>query len=286
MDAIIGLGAAGCNIADRFSAYKQYEIYKIDVGLKGLKKNGIYDMPWQCDVERYEDKCPNMKNFFKNVKGEVLFVVSGAGDISGASLRVLECLKHCEINVLYIEPDLELLQATKRAQERTAYYVLQEYARSGVFKKLYLVSNLAAEEHLGDIPLNEYYDRINDLVVSTMHMLNVYNHIDSQSDTFGEVYETARVATVGLLDLESGNMKTFFPLDKIKETRYYYAINKEKIETDGTLFKKIRQQVKEASKETKTSYGIFSTNYEEDYGYVAQYSASVQHREKEKLLFS
>ena len=44
MDTIIGLGSAGCNIADRFSTYKQYEIYKIDVGLKGLKKNGIYVM--------------------------------------------------------------------------------------------------------------------------------------------------------------------------------------------------------------------------------------------------
>jgi hypothetical protein len=187
---------------------------------------------------------------------------------------------------LYIETDLELLRPTKRAQERTAYYVLQEYARSGVFKRLYLVSNIAAEEHLGDIPLNEYHDRINDMIVSTLHMLNVYDHIDSESDTFSDIHETARIATIGLLDFEKENLKTFFSLDKIKETRYYYAINKEKVETDGTLFKKIRQQVKEASKETKTSYGIFSTNYEEDYGYVVQYSPSIQYREREKLLFS
>lgn len=286
MDTIIGLGSAGCNIADKFSTYKQYDIYKIDVGLDGLKKDGMYDMPWQCNVERYEDKCPNMKNFFKNVKGEVLFVVSGAGDISGTTLRALECLKHCEINVLYIETDLELLRPTKTAQERSAYYILQEYARSGVFKSLYLVSNIVTEEHLGDVPLNEYHDRINDMVVSTLHMLNVYNHIDSESDTFSDIHETARIATIGLLDFENENLKMFFSLDKIKETRYYYAINKEKVETDGTLFKKIRQQVKDASKETKTSYGIFSTNYEEDYGYAVQYSSSIQHREKEKLLFS
>ena len=34
MDAIIGLGSAGCRIADKFSQYPQYEIYKMDVGLK------------------------------------------------------------------------------------------------------------------------------------------------------------------------------------------------------------------------------------------------------------
>ena len=44
MDSIIGLGAAGCRIADKFSQYPQYDIYKMDVGLKrtprtyGIKK--------------------------------------------------------------------------------------------------------------------------------------------------------------------------------------------------------------------------------------------------------
>ncbi len=35
---IIGLGNAGCAIADKFAQYPQYDIYKIDVGLKGYKK--------------------------------------------------------------------------------------------------------------------------------------------------------------------------------------------------------------------------------------------------------
>ena len=34
METIIGLGQAGCRIADRFTQYPQYEVYKMDVGLK------------------------------------------------------------------------------------------------------------------------------------------------------------------------------------------------------------------------------------------------------------
>ena len=34
MQTVIGLGKAGCNIADHLSQYPQYQIKKIDVGLK------------------------------------------------------------------------------------------------------------------------------------------------------------------------------------------------------------------------------------------------------------
>ena len=34
METIIGLGKAGCRIADRFAQYPQYDVYKMDVGLK------------------------------------------------------------------------------------------------------------------------------------------------------------------------------------------------------------------------------------------------------------
>ena len=35
MDVIFGLGKAGCNIADCFKQYSQYEVHKIDAGIKG-----------------------------------------------------------------------------------------------------------------------------------------------------------------------------------------------------------------------------------------------------------
>ena len=48
---IIGLGKAGCSIADQFTQYPQYEIYKIDVGLAG---NRCLSVEHQIGPEEYE----------------------------------------------------------------------------------------------------------------------------------------------------------------------------------------------------------------------------------------
>ena len=71
---VVGLGSAGCGIVDKFAQYPQYNVYKIDVGLKGLKKDGIYAMPEQKSVEAYEKNCPSMKNFFKNINLSLIHI--------------------------------------------------------------------------------------------------------------------------------------------------------------------------------------------------------------------
>jgi len=269
MDTIIGLGQAGCNIADKFKKYQQYKIYKIDVGLKGLKKNGIYDMPKQSTSENYEEECPNMRNFFKNCSGEVLFILGGSGDISGASLAILEHLRGLKINVMYIRPDVSLLPERKRKQEWAVFNILQEYARSAAFERLWLVDNTFVEQIIGNVPLIGYHDKLNELIVSTFHMINLYNHNDSVTDTFVDPYETHRISTIGVGTLESPTHKLLFPLYKTADLRYYYAINKDRLETDGQLFSNIKERVKASlTEETKTSYGIYSTSYEDDYVYV------------------
>ena len=59
--------------------------------------------------------------------------------------------------------------------------------------------------------------------------------------------------------------------------RYYYAINKEKLETDGDILKKIRKQIKG---DIDASYGIFSTNYEQDYIYTVANTSEIQRQKK------
>ena len=47
METVIGLGSAGCNIADCFAQYPQYKVLKIDSGIYGENCHFLpkYDTP-------------------------------------------------------------------------------------------------------------------------------------------------------------------------------------------------------------------------------------------------
>jgi hypothetical protein len=276
METIIGLGQAGCTIAERFSQYPQYEVYKMDVGLKRTPRTyGLKEGP---SPEEQEKSLGSLKRFFKDVSGDVLFVVAGSGATSGASLRILEQIKDCSLHILYIYSDVELLGETARLQQRVTFNVFQEYARSGVLQNVILVDNTRLEEILGDLPIIGFYDQLNELLVPTMHMINVLRHGDSIMDNISPPHDISRIVSYGLVDFDTGEENLFFNLDNVREKVYYYAINEEKLREQGGLHKRVIAQVKENAKNTKTTYGIYPTQYDEDYVYCVAYSSIIQEK--------
>jgi hypothetical protein len=273
MDTVIGLGKAGCAIADKFSQYPQYKIFKIDIENISENKKNEKLLKKKTSPEQYETSVPSMRAFLKPSTNNVLFVLSGSGAISGTSLRILEQLSKMKktVNVLYIKPDVEFLGANNKAQERLVRNVLQEYARSGKLARLYMIDNKIVESVIGEVPVFGYYDKLNDLISSTLHMINLYDHQSPVHSTSFEASDMARVSTFGVVDAESGKEKLFFLLDSASEKCYYYAINQKTLETDGTLMKKIIDSIGNNTKkedDIKTSFRIHSTNYEQDYGYM------------------
>ena len=102
---IIGLGAAGCSIAKKFSQYAQYSVHLIDC----IKHKGnCLKVPERASHEEYEAKARLKNAFFEAIKGECLFIVCGAESISGMSLRILEKIRRQKIEILYIKPETEL----------------------------------------------------------------------------------------------------------------------------------------------------------------------------------
>ena len=275
---IIGLGKAGCNIADAFAKYPQYKIYKIDVGVEGKK---CYDVKKQSGPEEYERNTPSLKTFFSGLKGESLFVVGGSGDISAMSLRIVEQIKEkSKIDVLYIKPDTFMLNEAEAMHEKVTYNVLQHYARSAAINAVMVVSNPRLESILGEVPIIGYYDKLNELLVSTIHMINVFKNSEPVMGglTFIGGDSTKRIYTVGIFDIENNEEKLFFPLDKVRDRGYIYSISKGKLQAENDLRKVIRDQMKEKSQDenVKVSFGIFPTDYDNDYGYILAYSPNIQ----------
>ena len=144
METIIGLGKAGCAVAREFAKYPQYEVYLIDT--TPSSEDNFFHLTPQKSHEGYETNCPSFEEFFKDIDNSCLFVVGGGSKISGASLAVLSHLREHETSVLYLHPDEDELIGTTLLQHNVVFGVLQEYTRSSLFKRMYIVQKSKIEE--------------------------------------------------------------------------------------------------------------------------------------------
>ena len=165
--------------------------------------------------------------------------------------------------------------------ERVVFGVLQEYARSGVFERMYIVKNDILEEILDNVPVVGYYDVLNNLIVSTVHMINVYENNDPVYRNSTESLKTAKISTIGIVKIKENQENLFYPLDTINEKCYIYAINGDRLETDGKLFSKLKKKIVNSKElELMSNVQIHSTDYGDDYGYVIASSSEIQTQEK------
>lgn len=274
---VIGLGQCGCSIAEKFMQFPQYDVYRIDADENLRSAPDSYVMETWSSPEEYEDNCPNLKDFLGETSGDVLFIVGGSGMISGASLRILEQIRGARISILYVQPNKDFLFGDNVLQERVTFGVFQNYARSGLFERLYLVSNVDVEKSLGNIPVTEYFDKINEAVASTLHMIHVWQHSKAIMGNLSAPAKTDRITTFGVMDVESGEEKLFFPLEHVTDKNIFYAINEKSLAAEGQLLGRIQEQVKQKMEDVdKVSFGIFPTDYDGSQGYVFAHTKIIQ----------
>ena len=116
------------------------------------------------------------------------------------------------------------------------------------------------------------------MIASTVHMINVFDHSEPEIGTISTPLEVSRIVTIGMMNINDGEEKLFFPLTNAREKSYYYAINHEKLKEDKELYKGITVQMKNKveSGSTRITYGIYSTNYSSNYCYVVARSSMIQ----------
>ena len=278
MQTVIGLGRAGCDIADCLSQYSQYQIKKIDVGLKKTKTT--FGLKHQSSPELYEQAIlpKGINNFLEGVMSETLLITS-CGAVSGASLKILQKInKKTKIKLLYIIPQEDDLICEKKLQNNLLFNVFQEYARSNVFDRVFLVDNSKMSDIIGPVPILRFWDSINNLVATTYHMVNVFQNMQPIMTTQTKRINTARISTFGLLDSQNNSEKMFFDLDIPREKSYYYGVPKKQLEEDPNLMEVIKKNLKFniEHEKMKTTYSVHSTDYDKLIAYCEKSSTLIQ----------
>lgn len=268
---VIGLGNAGCNIAERFGTIEPYNVLTIDTE----ERTGNHiTVEYQLQPEKYEVNAPkiNLPN------DETMLIIAGAGYITAMTLTVLQQVRDNELDILYIVSDNEILSETRRLQERVTFSVLQEYARSGLLRNIYLVSNTQVEKMLDNVPIAGYYDHINEAIVSTFHMIKVFENEKPIMGKLDTPHNTARIVTYGIYDIEENEEMLFFDLDKVRDSCYILGVTKNNLKTNGTLRRTIinNLRAKALTYKLNVSFGIYAVDYEKDYTYVKMYTSDIQ----------
>ena len=155
MDKVIGLGKLGCAVVEHLTAYPEYRIYKIDSEIDERGSLSIGEYSGMDDYERMLDQ-DSVAVYLRSIKkkDEILLVLEGGDPVSGATLKILETIKDPKLNVLYIVPDRVMCSEIQRRDDKIAFNVLQEYARSGAFEKIFLVHRQAVDNFVGDVPIH------------------------------------------------------------------------------------------------------------------------------------
>tara|TARA_B100000886_G_scaffold340469_1_gene310236 strand:+ start:1596 stop:2462 length:867 start_codon:yes stop_codon:yes gene_type:complete len=275
---LLGIGTAGCNVVSQLSKYDSYASYYISNEIEKTTKYK-FSLEVATNPEEYENMdMKKLHSWLSKIKDQASVFLCGACESTGITLRALEKLHKQGVimDIVYFMPEVEVLSDTKTLLERTTRGVLQNYARSGLFQKICLVSNLELESLAGDTNVYEYYNQINSVFTSTYYMMDVFRNNKPVTSTFKIPKESCKITTIGISEI-NGEDKLFFPLTSEAEIVYYYGINEEKLKTEHNLFRTITNNIKsKITNNTKVSFGIYSTNYENDYVYAEYFSPKIQ----------
>ena len=278
MKTILGIGNAGCNVVRQLSSHSVYQCYEISNEIPKTSKYK-FSLPTHEGPEQYETMdMEKLHKWLDKIEKKCTIFLSGASDSSGITLRALEHLhqKRIKMEIVYFVPETEVLSETKVLHNRSVMGILQNFARSGLFEKICLVSNLKLEELAGSTNVFDYFEQINRVFVDTYYMLDVFKNTKPITSTFKKPKDSCRITTIGISELE-GKENLFFPLENEAEMVYYYGINEQRLRTEENLFRTITNSVKSKITENrKVSFGIYPTQYEDDYIYVEYFSPKIQ----------
>ena len=228
MISIIGIGSGASKIADKFSDKPPYNVYFLNENVKRKTKRK-FKLQRFPEPEDYEDNIPDLEKFFAEVDDHAQVFIIGSSYSSNYSLGILEQLRDKKVDVFYIKPDIELLTGIPKLIENVTYGVLQQYARSGLFNSLTIISNLSIEKHIQNISIKNYYEALNQTIFSAVHYLNFFLHTEPEIGQPARPAEVNRIRAMGMLNMKNMQEKWLFALDNMRDVCYYLCINEEEI---------------------------------------------------------
>lgn len=274
MHTVICLGKKACDIGEIFENSDKFIVKLIDINIEG---ENCFCLEKQQTPEMYENNTPLMNKFFQDITDNVLFLTSGDTEVASCSLKILEQINNKNLSVIYIRPNSDFLTQKNILQDKLIFNVFQEYARSGLFKHLFLFSDSCIENILSDIAISDYDFKYNELIFNSIKNYINIKDLEPIIDNTHTPSDITRIISFGYYDLISDKETLFYNITNSEYKIYNFFINDQKLKSDKSLHKEIKEKIKfKNSNYTKNSYSIRSISAEQSFCYVVAYSKFIQ----------
>jgi len=270
---VIGIGNAGREICKIFEQ-KGYKTYSID-----NHSDAFVKFPKVKTIEEAEKVEIDLSELKNNIKSDhILCVMAGSGLITGACLRILENFRDKKIDFLYIQPDTSFMNNNGKTRERVVRNILQEFARSGLFNKMWMVSNKSIANLSSDISIGNYFEKVNEKVVDMWHLMEYYSQATALMGNLEEPQEQNRIATFGLYSLNDETEQKFYELEGVREKHFYFTFSEETLKETGNVLELVSRKLEKAQENEfqEVSYGFFPSGYTVDKVYIMYYTNNIQ----------
>ena len=277
MITIFGIGTAGKNVANLFREHKNYNIFNFTTQEESEDEAHI-QLELGSTPEQCEDLIPDLSQHKSVISEHIQVILCGSSFSANYALGILEQVRDKKIEIFYIKPDTELLAGQNKLQENAVFGILQEYTRSGLFHNMTIISNTKVEEIIGNVPIINYFSTLNQTIYYVIHYMNYFANKKPLIGNLSNPSEVQRIRTFGMINPQNLSEKMFYELDMARDTSYYVCITSDRLETDGTLHKKLVDTLKNKPRNAfkNLSYAIYESNTENDFGFCIAHTNAVQ----------
>ena len=281
MRSLVAIGEKATLFAESLKGYPEYTSYCFRHG----QQEDCFNVPVFTNSERYEEPLKGLQEFLKGCCEEVTAIVSGDEAVNLITLQVIEQIKDKNIEIIFFKADDKLLGSMMTQVHSLTYNVLQEYTRSGLFKKMFVFDLVEIDRFIAQAALQSFEKARMEFVAEHYHTLSWLRNSDPVAGTDVEHQPVNCLASIGVTDIELSEIKKLNKLDFVRERVYYYGIPEKKVKEDAGLRSKILEGYKDKMDENvSSSFKIYSIPFEQELVYVVEYTSAVQNKELKKLL--
>jgi hypothetical protein len=273
MKSVITIGTPAVHFGNFLESYPEYTLYSFN------HTHAEFKVPVFSNVERYEDSLTGLKKYLSTLADDVVFVVSGGEVVTLIALQILEKIKSKNIEIIYLQPELDILNKTGIMVHNLVHGVLQEMVRSHVFKRFYLFDLASAKKVTPDAILSEVPKKVAEMCAQHYH---TYSWLSSQESVFGvneDKIENATISSLSYCNFDLTNITDLGILGFIREQEVFYGIPEKKLEEDTGLYDEVMKSFKDfRKKEIRTSFNVFSVPFDDEVVYIKNSTTAVQNK--------